>query len=287
MAERRRSVASAGRGAAPVTLTWFKHQGPGKVTFEPAVGSRRRGRRAGGDERDVQRAGRLHRARARQRRLGRRQRGARAVLLDERVRQNHGHCAEVWRNDMAGARMFRRVRCDRHDRLQCVGACRGCRRPEATRLSANVPEPVTFTKDVAPILQQKCQVCHQPNSIAPMSLITYEEARKFATSRSRRASRARVMPPWHIDKNVGIREFKNDRSLTDAEIDTIVELGGRRRAAGRSQGSCRRPSSSRIRPAGSSPNRFRPARSRDQVAAVHARRRARRTSGSGRSARPA
>ena len=80
---------------------------------------------------------------------------------------------------------------------------------------------ITFTKDVAPILQQKCQVCHQPNSIAPMSLITYEEARKFAT-KIRTRVRARVMPPWHIDRSIGIREFKNDRSLSDAEIETIV-----------------------------------------------------------------
>ncbi|MGH9312752.1 MAG: c-type cytochrome [Vicinamibacterales bacterium] len=88
--------------------------------------------------------------------------------------------------------------------------------------SANEPrEPVTFTRHVAPILQQKCQVCHQPNSIGPMPLITYEDAREFARPIKARVS-ARVMPPWHIDQNVGIREFKNDRSLTDAEIATIV-----------------------------------------------------------------
>ena len=81
--------------------------------------------------------------------------------------------------------------------------------------------PVTFTKDVAPILQQKCQACHQPDSIAPMSLITYEDAREHARTMRNRVA-ARVMPPWHIDRNVGIREFKNDRGLTDAEIDTIV-----------------------------------------------------------------
>ena len=81
--------------------------------------------------------------------------------------------------------------------------------------------PVTFTKDVAPILQQKCQACHQPDSIAPMSLITYEDAREHARTMRNRVA-ARVMPPWHIDRNVGIREFKNDRGLTEAEIDTIV-----------------------------------------------------------------
>ena len=50
---------------------------------------------------------------------------------------------------------------------------------------------MTFTKDVAPILQQKCQVCHQPNSIAPMSLITYEDARKFADAIKDAGRRAR------------------------------------------------------------------------------------------------
>jgi hypothetical protein len=80
---------------------------------------------------------------------------------------------------------------------------------------------VTFTKHVAPILQQKCQVCHQPDSIGPMSLITYEDARKYARTIKSRVS-ARLMPPWHIDKTVGIQEFKNDRGLTDDQIQTIV-----------------------------------------------------------------
>jgi len=81
--------------------------------------------------------------------------------------------------------------------------------------------PPTFSKDVSRILQQKCQQCHQPNSIAPMSLITYREARPWA-----RAIRERVvtrqMPPWHVDQSVGVRKFKNDMSLSDEQIDTIV-----------------------------------------------------------------
>jgi mono/diheme cytochrome c family protein len=81
--------------------------------------------------------------------------------------------------------------------------------------------PITYTKDVAPILQKNCQVCHQPNSIAPMSLMTYEETQKHAR-RIKAKVAARVMPPWHLDKTVGIQDFKNDRSLSDAEIDTIV-----------------------------------------------------------------
>ncbi len=84
-----------------------------------------------------------------------------------------------------------------------------------------VDSPVTFTKDIAPILQEKCQACHREGYMAPMSLMTYRESRPWA-----RAIKARVvdrqMPPWHIDRSIGIQEFKNDRSLSDAEIDTIV-----------------------------------------------------------------
>jgi hypothetical protein len=80
---------------------------------------------------------------------------------------------------------------------------------------------VTFSKDVAPIFQQKCQVCHQPNSIAPMTLVNYADAKRFASAIKTKVA-ARVMPPWHVDKNIGVRAFKNDRSLTDEQIKTIV-----------------------------------------------------------------
>jgi len=85
---------------------------------------------------------------------------------------------------------------------------------------AAVPNP-TFTKDVAPIFQDKCESCHRPGSIAPMSLVTYEEARPWARSIKARVS-ARQMPPWHIDRTVGIQHFQNDRSLSDDQIGTIV-----------------------------------------------------------------
>ncbi|MCC7176966.1 MAG: cytochrome c [Acidobacteria bacterium] len=81
---------------------------------------------------------------------------------------------------------------------------------------------VTFTKDVAPIFQKACESCHRKDSIGPMSLVTYEEARPWARSIKARVA-ARQMPPWHIDKNVGIQHFQNDRSLTDAQIATIVK----------------------------------------------------------------
>jgi hypothetical protein len=87
--------------------------------------------------------------------------------------------------------------------------------------SATATASATFAKDVAPILQEKCQACHQVGSIAPMPLVTYDDARKFARSIKNKVA-ARLMPPWHIDKNIGIREFQNDRSLSDAQIDTIV-----------------------------------------------------------------
>jgi hypothetical protein len=93
--------------------------------------------------------------------------------------------------------------------------------PGSARSEEPAKAPVTFTKDVAPILQERCQACHRPGYIAPMSLLTYEEARPWARSMKARVL-ARQMPPWHIDKTVGIQEFENDRSLTDEQIDTIV-----------------------------------------------------------------
>jgi len=89
-------------------------------------------------------------------------------------------------------------------------------------LAADAPKQVTFSKDVAPIFQEKCQSCHQPNSIAPMSLITFQEARPWARSIKDRVS-SRQMPPWHIDRSVGVQKFKNDMSLSDEQVDTIVK----------------------------------------------------------------
>src|SRR5262245_58618918 len=81
---------------------------------------------------------------------------------------------------------------------------------------------VTFTKDVAPIFQEKCQSCHRPGYIAPMSLVSYEEARPWAKAIKERVI-TRQMPPWHLDKTVGIQKFANDRSLTDEQLSTIVD----------------------------------------------------------------
>src|SRR5215218_5943881 len=82
---------------------------------------------------------------------------------------------------------------------------------------ATASRQATFTKDVAPIFQKSCQNCHRPGQIAPMSLLTYEEARPWAKSIRNKVVN-REMPPWHIDRNVGISKFKDDPSLTDAEV---------------------------------------------------------------------
>ena len=81
---------------------------------------------------------------------------------------------------------------------------------------------VTFAKHVAPILQNKCQSCHRKDTFAPMSLVTFEEVRPWARSIKAKVV-AREMPPFYIDKNVGIQHFSNDASLSDKEIDTIVK----------------------------------------------------------------
>jgi hypothetical protein len=91
-----------------------------------------------------------------------------------------------------------------------------------TSLHAQQAGTVTFSKDVAPIFQQKCQSCHQPGSIAPMPLLTFEQARPWVRSIRERVA-SRQMPPWHIDRAVGVRKFKNDMSLTDEQVDTIVK----------------------------------------------------------------
>ena len=90
-----------------------------------------------------------------------------------------------------------------------------------TSLFAQTPAPPTFTKDVAPIFQNKCESCHRPDSIAPMSFISYEEVRPWARSIRERVA-TRNMPPWHIDPTVGIQHYKDDRSLNQKQIDTIL-----------------------------------------------------------------
>src|SRR5262245_44302156 len=87
--------------------------------------------------------------------------------------------------------------------------------------AASAHAQVTFTKDVAPILQRACQNCHRPGAIAPMSLVTYEDARPWARSIKQKVTNGE-MPPWYIDRNVGITKFKDDPSLTPREVATLT-----------------------------------------------------------------
>jgi mono/diheme cytochrome c family protein len=76
----------------------------------------------------------------------------------------------------------------------------------------------TFYKDVLPILQGHCQVCHRAGGIAPMAFETYEETKRFAAA-IRISTEAKNMPPWFAVKGIG--KFSNDPSLSDAEIATL------------------------------------------------------------------
>jgi hypothetical protein len=87
--------------------------------------------------------------------------------------------------------------------------------------AADTGGSVTFARDIAPIFQEKCEECHHQGTAAPMSLSTYKEARPWAKSIREQVIK-RNMPPWHIDKRVGIQRFQNDRSLTDEQINAIV-----------------------------------------------------------------
>jgi hypothetical protein len=85
--------------------------------------------------------------------------------------------------------------------------------------AAQPPKAVSFSKDVAPILQQHCQTCHRPGEAAPMSLLTFKEARPWAAA-MKEAVASKTMPPWFADPQYG--HFANDRSMPQKDIDTLV-----------------------------------------------------------------
>ena len=97
--------------------------------------------------------------------------------------------------------------------------------PSPAAAQAAAADEVTFTRDIAPILQRSCQKCHRPDSLAPMSLIDYEEVRPWARAikyRTGLRDKPGVMPPWYIEKDIGIQRFKDDPSLSDQEIALIA-----------------------------------------------------------------
>jgi hypothetical protein len=91
--------------------------------------------------------------------------------------------------------------------------------PSTISVSAAVPAAPTFNKDVLPILQQNCVECHRPGAIAPMSFVTYKDARPYARA-IEKAVVTKSMPPWFADPAVG--HFKNAKVLTDDQIATIT-----------------------------------------------------------------
>ena len=90
---------------------------------------------------------------------------------------------------------------------------------------------VTFNKDVLPILQKNCQGCHRPGEVAPMSFLTYKDARPWAKA-MKAAVVNRQMPPWFAEPAYG--HFANDRTLSDSEIKTLVAWAD----AGAVEGDC-------------------------------------------------
>ncbi|MGH9659744.1 MAG: c-type cytochrome [Bryobacteraceae bacterium] len=96
--------------------------------------------------------------------------------------------------------------------------------------AAAKPAKVTFTKDVAPILQKHCQSCHRPGQIGPMPLLTYQQTRPWAAAIKEAVSTKR-MPPWYADRAHGT--WANDRSLTQPEIDTLVAWAGAKAPEGK------------------------------------------------------
>lgn len=104
--------------------------------------------------------------------------------------------------------------------LMVVGLLGSCLSP----LALAQDEAVTFHKDIEPILQRSCQNCHRVGGVAPMSLVEYEEVAPYAgliEYKTGLRDRAGAMPPWYVEKNVGIQHFKDDPSLNDAEIAAI------------------------------------------------------------------
>ena len=90
---------------------------------------------------------------------------------------------------------------------------------------SGMSDKVTFAKDIAPILQRSCQQCHRPASVAPMSLLTYDEVRPWARAikmRTALRNKRGAMPPWFVEKDIGIQHYKDDPSLSEEEIEKIA-----------------------------------------------------------------
>ena len=87
-------------------------------------------------------------------------------------------------------------------------------------------DQITFHEDIEPILQRSCQGCHRDGGVGPMPLVSFDQVAPFAgliEYKTAIRDRAGAMPPWYVEKGIGIQEFKNDVSLSDAEIAAISQ----------------------------------------------------------------
>ena len=97
--------------------------------------------------------------------------------------------------------------------------------PSAAHAQEGSSDQVTFSRDIAPILQRSCQNCHRPAGVAPMPLVTYRQVRRWASRIREKTAirdRAGAMPPWYMEKDIGIQHYKYDPSLSDEELATIA-----------------------------------------------------------------
>jgi hypothetical protein len=92
----------------------------------------------------------------------------------------------------------------------------------ASAAAQSAEDTPTFAREVAPILQRSCQTCHRPGQMAPMSLLTYEQVRPYARAIKAKVT-SRQMPPWGVDRAIGVQSFKFDPSLSDREIATVAK----------------------------------------------------------------
>jgi mono/diheme cytochrome c family protein len=105
--------------------------------------------------------------------------------------------------------------------LVAMFAFQGAASAQVAFTSSTSADDVTYTRDVAPIIQQNCQVCHRPGGIGPMDLVTYDDARRYAR-RIREQVANRIMPPYYYDNDVGIQDLQHDWRLSDEQIATVV-----------------------------------------------------------------
>ena len=86
------------------------------------------------------------------------------------------------------------------------------------------PTEVTYHKDIAPILRVNCVKCHTTEGMAPMALTTYQEVRRYARRIKERTAirdRSGAMPPFYVERNIGIQEFRDSEYLRDVELAKI------------------------------------------------------------------